>query len=240
MGSVMQWDDMPPPGGNGPVSPPVSAALATLQAACETGAPASLMAAHMALSCAGRLRAASPEGVVLELPHPPTEPILPGAACAVSFPLAGRSAGFTGRATAVDEEPDGALLVTLEVPARIQRNDQRVSVRVPVPNGTLSAAILRGESLQPVRAIDISLHGILLEYREGEVPDLDEGHRRMVALKLDSKMVVLEAEVRRREGPRYGMFFIVRDRPPRDLVKIVGELQHRWSATSPADEEATR
>jgi hypothetical protein len=212
------------------MSPTADAALATLQVACETGTPASLMAAHMALSCAGRLKSASAEGVVVELSRPPPEPLREGAACAVTFPLAGRSAGFAARAKGVEPGAGTTVLVTLEVPARIQYNEQRISVRVPVPDGALGAAILKGgEQLHAVRPIDISLHGILIEVPPGEAAELAEGHRRMLALKFEGKTVLLEVEVRRHDGLRYGMLFIARGAPPRELVKIVATLQQRWS-----------
>jgi hypothetical protein len=206
------------------------AALATLQVACETGTPASLMAAHMALSCAGRLKSASAAGIVVELSRPPPEPLLEGAACAVTFPLAGRGAGFTARAKSVEPGPGTTVLVTLDVPVRIQFNEQRVSVRVPVPDSSLGAAILEGdEVLHSVRPIDISLHGILVELSPGEPIELAEGHRRMLALKFEGKAVLIEVEVRRHDGLRYGMLFIVRGGPPKELVKIVAKLQQLWA-----------
>jgi hypothetical protein len=205
------------------------AALATLQVACETGTPASLMAAHMALSCAGRLKSASAAGIVVELSRPPPEPLREGAACAVTFPLAGRGAGFTARAKSVEPGSGTAVLVTLEVPVRIQYNEQRVSVRVPVPDGALSAAILVGEKPISVRPIDISLHGILIELTAAGAIELGEGHRRMLALKFEGKTLVIEVEVRRHDGLRYGMLFMSRGSPPKDLVKIVAKLQQLWA-----------
>ncbi|MCA9706284.1 MAG: PilZ domain-containing protein [Myxococcales bacterium] len=211
--------------------PRESAALVRLRAAAEMGTPISLMAAHMALSCAGHLREASPGGVVIELPHPPRGSLL-GAMVAISFPAAGKATGFTSPVTHVEPRAGGAVAVTLAVPERIQMGQQRASVRVPVPLGTMRAAILHGETPQPVVAIDLSLQGILVEYPDGQVPDIEEGHRRMVSLELDGKSVLLEAEVRRRDGPRYGMLFILREGRPSGLVAIVTALQYRWSSRS--------
>jgi hypothetical protein len=229
----VKWDDMPPPGEDAGLSNDVKSTLETLSSACETDAPASLLAAHMALSCSGRLRSAAPAGVVVELSCAPPEPLLAGAACAVSFPLAGRNAAFTGRVVATADGPRGTYLVTIEPPTRIRYDEQRASVRVPIVDGSLGAAILKGENLQQVKAIDISLQGVLIEFRGAEVPDIQEGHRRMVALKLGDRKVLLEAEVRRRDGARYGMRFILRDKPPRELIRIISDLAARWSATRP-------
>ncbi len=222
---------MPPPGEDAGLSDAAKSTLETLASACETDAPASLLAAHMTLSCAGRMLSATPAGVTIELSCAPPEPLLAGAACAVSFPLAGRNAAFTGRVTQTQEGPRGTYHVTIEPPTRIRYDEQRASVRVPVVEGVLGAAILKGESLQQVKAIDISLQGVLVEFRSGEVPDILEGHRRMVALKLGERKVLLEAEVRRRDGARYGMRFILRDKPPRELIRIISELSARWYAT---------
>lgn len=212
------------------LGPRENVVLTAVKTACDTATPASLMAAHMALSCTGHLRAASSSGVVIELPHPPKDP-LQGSMVAISYPVAGKATGFTSRVTAVHARDDGSIGVVVALPERIQTGTRRASVRVPVPPGTLSAAILRGEDPHPVEAIDLSMRGILIEFRQGEVPDIEEGHRRMVALKLGDRSVMLEAEVRRRDGPRYGMLFIIRDERPLVLVKIISELQYRWSTT---------
>lgn len=211
-------------------APRETQALARLRAACELSTPVAMMAAHMALSCSGHLRSASPAGVVVDIPHPPRDPLL-GALVALSFPAGGKAAGFTSSITDLEEHEDGSVSVTLSVPDRIQLGQQRASVRVPVPPGTVSAAILHGESLQAVLAIDISLHGILIEFPEGHVPDIEEGHRRMVALKLEGKSVLLEAEVRRRDGARYGMYFILRGERPSALTSILSKLQFSWGKT---------
>jgi hypothetical protein len=216
-----------------PVSPEVAAAVETLEAACQTDAPASLRAAHMSLSCSGRLHAATPAGVVIDLPHPPHEPLSPGAACAVTFPLAGRSAGFTTRITGVLPTPRGGLRVTLAAPNKIRHDDQRASVRIPVVGG-LGGAILEGESLTQVMVIDISLNGALIEFRPGEAKDMAEGHRRMLVLKLGERKVLIDVEVRRRDGPRYGLRFQLRDKPPRDLIRIMQELSRMWTAAAEA------
>lgn len=209
--------------------PRESPALLHLRAISEMTTPVSLMAAHMALSCAGHLRAASPEGVVIELPHPPRDR-LEGAVVAISFPVAGRTAGFTSAVAHVEERPDGSLAVTLALPEQIRHGQQRASVRVPVPPGTMRAAILRDESPHPVEAIDLSLKGILVEFREGEVPDIQQEHRRMMELSYQGDSVLIEAEARRRDGPRYGMLFILRDERPVGLIRIVTKLQYLWSS----------
>jgi hypothetical protein len=222
------WDDVPLPQDRRATSPEAENVFAILEAACETRASASLMAAHMALSCTGRLCAVAEGGVVVQLSHPPSEPLLPGAACAMTFVLAGRSVGCTARATVVVPGPADTLMVTLALPSKLRHNEQRVSVRIPVVRGGLTATVLRGEQRRPVKVIDISLHGLLIEIDRAGLSDLEEGHRRMLELVRDERTIVLEAEVRRQDGQRYGMAFIMRDAPPRDLVQILRELQQLW------------
>lgn len=212
-------------------SRPVSTALATLQAASETEPPASLMAAHMPLSSTGFLRGATHDGIVVELPHLASDALRPGAVAALSFPLAGRPVGFTSEVLSVQMTDRGVVRVTLAVPETIRTDNLRASIRIPVPDRTLSAAVLENEKPLIVRAIDISLHGILIEFPRDRVPEIDEGTHRMLVLKLGQRKVLLEAEVRRRDGARYGMAFVVRgDRPPK-LVKIIAQLQYLSTAT---------
>jgi hypothetical protein len=72
---------------------------------------------------------------------------------------------------------------------------------------------------------------VLIEFRQGEVPDLAEGHRRMLALKIGDRKVLLEAKVRRRDGARYGMRFVLRDKPPRELTRIISAVAAKWDAS---------
>ena len=69
--------------------------LARLQAACAASTPASLLPAHMSLPCAGRLYAATVDGVIVEIENPPTLDFsLVGCAAAVRFPVGQHVAGF--------------------------------------------------------------------------------------------------------------------------------------------------
>jgi hypothetical protein len=228
----MEWEDMFGPAAQQPgQARQVSTALATLQAACDTEPPASLMVAHMALSCAGYLRAATHEGVRVELPNAPRDVIEPGAMAAVSFPLAGKSMGFTSRVLEVETTDTGTLRVTLDVPEALQAGNNRASVRIPVPDKTLSVAFVQGEKPELVQPIDLSLHGILIEFPADRVPDISAGHRRMIVLKLGDRKVLLEAEVRRRDGARYGLAFIIRGTRPTAFVRIISQLQYLTTAT---------
>ena len=206
-----------------------ASALQTLDAASDTEAPVSLMVAHMAMSCTGKLRGAIESGVVIELSSAPPEPINVGDRCAVTFPLAGRSAGFTSRVLSSVDGKGGRVLVTVEPPEKIQPSEQRMSVRVPVPLGALAVAVMNGESPRSVKPIDLSLDGILIEYPDGEDPDIEIGHRRVLVLERGKHKVLAEAEVRRQAGQRFGLLFMFHEGRPKDMIRIVAELQHLWN-----------
>jgi hypothetical protein len=80
-----------------------------------------------------------------------------------------------------------------------------------------------------VRPLDISLHGLLVEVADTPQTALEVGHRRMVELSLGRHHAVLEAEVRRRDGPRFGLLFVQRDVRPKALARIVSEIGRLWA-----------
>jgi hypothetical protein len=206
-----------------------ASALQTLDAASDTEAPVSLMVAHMAMSCTGKLRGATVTGVIIELSSAPPETIEAGDRCAVTFPLAGRSAGFTSRVLSSVDGEGGRVRITVEPPEKIQPSEQRMSVRVPVPLGALAVAVMIEESPRSVKPIDVSLDGILIEFPEGEDADIEVGHRRMLVLKRGKHQVLAEAEVRRQAGQRFGLLFMFREGRPKEMIRIVAELQHLWN-----------
>ncbi|MEM6996419.1 MAG: PilZ domain-containing protein [Myxococcota bacterium] len=227
----MEWDDIFGPDAERHRRPAASEALQTLQTAAETEPPVSFIAAHMSLSCPGRLRGATAEGIVVELPHPPEGMVQVGAMAAIRFPIAGRAAGFTSRVQDVRELDSGAVGLRLEIPEKIRTDEQRAAVRIPVPDATLAAAMLDGETPVPVRAIDISLSGMGVELKGDTLTDLTLEHRRMVVLKLGRDKVLVEVEIRRQDGRRFGLAFVLRDERPPALVKIVSKLQYLSTAT---------
>jgi len=226
----MEWEDIFGAESDRLVRAPASRELEMLQSACETEPPVSMMAAHMTLSSPGRLVAADQDGVTVDLPNPPDGFMRAGAMAAVRFPLGGNSAGFTSNVLAVTPLESGAARLTLSIPAEIRTDDQRAAVRIPVLPKTLAAAMFKGERPLPVTPIDIGLLGMCIEDQHGSFGDLEVGHRRMLALKLGADSVLVEAEIRRCDGPRSGMAFILRNERPAKLVKIVSKLQYLWCA----------
>jgi hypothetical protein len=209
-----------------PVDARVVAVLGRLQAACASDSNASLLAAHMSLSCAGRLRSASAAGVVIEIPNPPMSDVtLLGSTAAVSFPVGLQMAGFVARIIEIRLAPDGALMATLELPESLQIGDRRAAVRIAVPRETLTAAIVDGATRIAVRPIDVSLTGILIELDKRQLDVVKVGATVTLSLGLDSHEIVVDAEVCRRDGLRFGLRYVTEDGPPRGMSQVIYRLQ---------------
>lgn len=227
----MEWEDIFGADADRHMRPSASAALQALETASETEPPVSFIAAHMNLSCPGYLRDATAEGLFVELPHPPPDSIEVGAIAAIRFAIAGKAAGFTSRVEETKEIGDGVLRLRMAIPPKIRTDEQRATVRIPVPGETLAAAILDGETPVAVRPIDISLSGMGIALRDDRLAELALEHRRMIVLKLGRHKVLLEVEVRRQDGQRFGLAFVLREDRPAALVKIVSKLQYLGTAT---------
>lgn len=200
--------------------------LRQLQAACESHTNASLMAAHMTLSCLARMRAATAEGLVLEITNPPHSDVtLFGCAAALRFPSKRGVAGFVERITEVRELADGALQVTIAVPDRLQLDDRRAAVRIPVPRDTLRAAIISTAGRQAVIPVDISMTGILIEVDTSRRRVIELGQTLELQLVLGDEVLLVEAEVCRRDGDRYGLRYVAGEEQRRGLAALLYLLQ---------------
>jgi hypothetical protein len=208
-----------------PPHDPVLEVLGRLQIACANDSPASMLAAHMSLSCAGRLRSASSDGVIFEIPNPPETTLL-GATAAVAFSAGQGTSSFVTTIDEVAADPDGSLLVTLALPESLRIGDHRRStVRIPVPRGTVTAAIVEGPARGPVTAIDISLLGILLEVDAERAATLRVGDTLTLRLAFNTIQALVHAEVRRSEGRRFGLLFATEGDPPERMTQIMWRLQ---------------
>ncbi|MGH1347571.1 MAG: PilZ domain-containing protein [Nannocystales bacterium] len=202
-----------------------SVVLPVLQVACLSKTPVALMAAHMSLSCTGRFRSASSDGVVVELPNPPDGTLL-GSSAAVTFPSGGGTKGFASEVIGVDKTPEGETLATLALPEQLTAATRRSAVRVPVPPDTLVAAVVQGDGVRGnVVPIDISLTGILVELDALRAQRVSVGAHLSLRIALGSLELLLQCEVRRKDGRRMGLLIITDGPPPKRMAKIMWRLQ---------------
>lgn len=196
-----------------------------LQVACNSDTPVAVMAAHMSLSCSGRLRSVSTAGVVVEIPNPP-DGVLLGSTAAVTFPSNDGTKGFVSPITTVETGPAGETLATLALPDRLRAGTRRSAVRVPVPPGTLTALLVQGDGVRgKVRPVDISLSGILIEMDALRAQRLEVGAAVSLRVALGSFELLLSCEVRRKDGRRLGLLFVADGPPPKRLAKLMWRLQ---------------
>ena len=197
--------------------------LGRLTIACASDTPASFLAAHMSLSCAGRLHSATADGVVIEIPNPP-EGELVGSLAAVTFPVGDTMVSFESEVVAVARDGDALLRATLVLPDDLTSGNRRSAVRVPVPRGTVTAAI-HGADDVAVQAIDLALTGVLIEVDANHADELHVGEIVSLRLSIGTIRIVQEAEVRRRDGRRFGLLFLSGDAPPQQMTQIMWRLQ---------------
>lgn len=196
-----------------------------LQVACNSQTPVSVMAAHMSLSCSGRLRAVSTDGVLIEIPNPP-DGVTRGSTAAVTFPSNGETKGFVAEVTRTDTGAAGEMLVTLALPDRLRAGTRRSAVRIPVPTGTLTAVLVQGDGVRgSVTPVDMSLSGILIETDAPRAERLDVGAAVSLRIALGSLELLIPCEVRRKDGRRLGLLFVTDGPPPKRLAKFMWRLQ---------------
>jgi len=113
--------------------------------------------------------------------------------------------------------------------------ERRSAVRVPIYRDQAPLVRLRrnGKEIWTPQAIDISLTGILVQFPASEVPEMRVDTPLRVELKFEEAEVNLTGQVRRRDGPRYGIFFsdVLKGEsiePPDALVKLVRKLERIW------------
>jgi len=112
--------------------------------------------------------------------------------------------------------------------------ERRMAFRVAVPSLTdLTARVsFKGETW-PVKPVDLSLTGILIEFPRTEVAEIPLEAEIGIELQLGDKTAVLRGIVRRRNRNQYGILLAssLRNgdlRPPESLVLIYKELERQW------------
>lgn len=205
----------------------------TLTELCERKAPVTVISVESGSICRGRFRGLSPDLVTLELPQRSDEgafPLLSQCVCLFRYGNGGCVFLAAVHSHKTDSSPE---ILVIQRPADAACESRR-AFRVPVTK-QLPRVRMTGEdgAVFHVDAVDLSVTGALVEFSDGEVPDLLVGRRFKVELRLDELVVVLAAEVRRRYGKRYGLFFsdVLADeqlKPPTELSALVARLEQIW------------
>jgi hypothetical protein len=110
----------------------------------------------------------------------------------------------------------------------------RMGFRVPLSMSRgISASLIFGSKTCPVRPLNLSLSGILVEFSEGEVYEMPIDTRIKIRIQLQETTTVLNGVVSRRSGNQYGIFFpdSVRGKeldPPDSLQAICTKLEKQW------------
>ncbi|MGW8178781.1 MAG: PilZ domain-containing protein [bacterium] len=205
----------------------------TLAELCERRAPVTVISVESGCICRGRFRDLSPELVTLDLPQRSQKggfQLLSQCVCLFRYGNGGCVFLAAVHSYRTDCSPE---VLIIQRPADAASESRR-SFRVPVTK-QLPQVEMTGEdgSVLQVDAVDLSVTGALVEFSDEEVPDLPVGTRFTVELRLDELVVTLAAEVRRRYGKRYGLFFsdVLADEqlnPPTELSALVARLEQIW------------
>ncbi len=223
------------PAGTSPVPPPSGDQTAALVRACTI---ARTLAVAVSWPHGGTLRCRFAElrddELLLTVEAGAAEEFPALAVAAVSFHFHGRARVFLAPVLGF-EEKDGRPRLIVRTPERISGAEARLAVRVPVRDNAGLSAELRTEDgdAVPVRPVDISVSGILVEIPGAAARELRQGELLRIRLEHGPRAALVDAVVRRRDGARYGLFFPgVLDRDDggdtRAVREIVAPLEKRW------------
>ena len=129
-----------------------------------------------------------------------------GTRCCVSFAYKGNARAFFSSVLEYRDQPAPQFAqLILQAPSEIVGVTPRTAYRVPVVQGAmLSVRLLKGDEMTTADPIDLSLTGTLIEFRKVPDPNLPCGAQIGLELQLGIQTARLKAEVRHRDGHRYG------------------------------------
>lgn len=184
--------------------------LRTLYELCSSRVPMALMSRDLLVVCHGHFTSLAEDALTLEFDVRPTGlGFSPPAFCVGSFNQNERPHLFTTRIK-INNENDGThpARVIVEVPSAMRWPESRMAVRLPVPpNAPLHVRITTAEHQLGAAARDISLCGALIQLTEPAPPELVAGERILLEAELQGQTMKMPAIVRRRDPPRYGLYF---------------------------------
>ncbi len=222
---------------DGPLSKP-SEIREVLREAAHRRLPILLMEPDAQVFMRGNVESASRELLTVALPRGSNEKAFrPLGCCGATFNSARGSFFFLQSVAAVYEENVrlGSPKIVLHVPEQLGWVQRRFSFRVPVfPSSGLEVVMtLEGDKPVSPMPIDVSMSGILVEFRASDDPDLALEHELPVTVRRGNDVAALRGIVRRRMGHRYGLYFpecvtVEGIQPTEELRRIVKSLEGDW------------
>ncbi len=212
-------------------------ALAVLADCCRTHTRAVVACFDVGTIAPARFAGLTERDVLLEMTVPADDGDLPPLSLAtVSFSHQRRVRVFLATiADIAPGSPTTPAVLRLRIPGEIAGADPRQIYRVPIlRESALPAWVATGDGrMLAVRAVNISVAGILVEMPAGQ--ELEIGERLALRLVDPERRTHMEIEaiVRRRDGRKYGLFFpaVLKDgeiEPPPALRGLVSDLESEW------------
>ncbi|MBC8366601.1 PilZ domain-containing protein [bacterium] len=208
----------------------------TLQECCSKQVGVGIIQADSNLICQGKFARVSNSSVIFETYAPEEIQFFPLSTCMVSYFREGKAHAFI---SLVRESHPGrdkhSQRLFLRLPEQIAVSQVRWTFRVPttgIPGFDVKLHCAKGDVYTP-EPRDVSFGGMKVEFDKDGDPDLCLGGKGKLSMSYEGNSVSLEAEVRRRDGHAYGLFFpgVFKNEefsPPEAYREIVKDLERRW------------
>ncbi len=186
--------------------------------------------------CQGQFARLSENSIIFETYAPEEVQFFPLSTCMISYFREGKAHAFISLVR--DSHPgrdSNSQRLFLRLPEQIAVSQVRWTFRVPtdgIPGFEVKLHCPRGNEFTPLPK-DVSFGGMKVEFEPDEDPDLCLGGQGKLSMSYEGLSVTLDAEVRRRDGHSYGLFFpgvFKNDEftPPEAYREIVKNLEKRW------------
>lgn len=161
--------------------------------------------------------------------------LLPLSTCMISYSRRGQAHLFISLLRSVREESSGDVgFVSLKPPRQVAVAQVRGSFRIPLQDIPELEVSIQAPGQKPVRVLpcNISLGGMMVDFTDGSEP-LSKGSRCKVITRYKNKGMVMDAEIRHKNGSTYGLFFPRvykggRFDPPENYRWVVSSLERAW------------